>query len=222
MQQRSDHWRTKPADDRGDKAGEESDCRPQREVLVALLRPRVLGDERDLHDADCHLPGTEGYHSHEHERQITWQEGEERDRYQGHPAGHHFAPADPVGNSTGRQGHEESCELRGGHEPADRPAQPDRLEVQVEIDPVEAESRAEDDRSQQEEARVLAEAREAPGIPGQGAVHTAPHAARPGSGAVPARIAARRAARIDDPSDGNEHLADAATDAVVQVRTSAW
>ena len=131
----------------------------------------MLGDEWDLDHIHGHLPGPERDDTDDHEWQVARQEREQCDRHQAHAACHHLATADPVRDGTRRKGNQEARELRHGHQPGHRPAQPDRLEIQVEVDPVEAQSRAEDDRRQQEEPRVAAESRESLEVAGEGSGH---------------------------------------------------
>ena len=88
------------------------------------------------------------------------------------PRGHDAASPEPVGERAGREGHQDARQLRDAA--SSQPivdAQADRLQVEVEVDPVEADRRAEDDRRQQEDPRVAAEAREAAQVPREGAGH---------------------------------------------------
>ena len=106
---------------------------------------------------------------------LAGQKRQERDRDQGHADGHDGAPPEPVGEGAGREGHGTPASWETAiSQPIVERLSPDRLQVEVEVDPVEAQRRAEDDGRQQEEPRVAAEAREAADVSGERSVTRVP------------------------------------------------
>ena len=166
--------RARGADDGRDNRGDEPQRRPDREVLVALTRQGVLGDEGDLHDADDLRARAQRRGAEEQQLDPPGQERQQRCSHQGDPDGHDPPPPESVGECAGRERYRDAREHRRGQYRPHQRALADRLEVEVEVEPVQAGGRAEDDRGQQEEASVTAESREAAQVPGQGAGHRVP------------------------------------------------
>ena len=169
------HGRDRAACQHGHDRRHVVDGEPDREVLVSLVRPRMLGNEGHLDDADCLRARTQGGHAHEEQRHVSRQHRQHRDGDQGHAADHDHAPADPIRERAAGERHQDARQHRDRHQLAHRRgAEADRPDVQVEVGPVEADDGAVDDGRDEEQPGVAAESGEAPDVPDKGLSHGSP------------------------------------------------
>ena len=155
----------------------------EREQLAPVLGAAVLGHERRLDHGEGLVGSADERSAGDHgERRPDDEQTDDPDRGHARRQDEHEPAPDPVREQACR----ERCERRGrrrcrAHDPDERGVEAERGEIEVEVDPPEAEHDAVDQRRQEEDAGVSLEAGEAPRVAAERAGHA------PGPGVAGAR-----------------------------------
>ena len=142
-----DHDGDRAAADRSDDVRDVQDRELEREELAAVLGAAVLGEVRRLDDEQRLLAGRiHGGQEGEPDGRRGDDEADRGERHEPDPARHHQAAAEAIGGRADRERDERRREVRdGGDDPDDRGIDAERAQVEVEVDPVEADRRAGDE-----------------------------------------------------------------------------
>ncbi len=204
------------ADDRRDGAPEERrpdvrdvrDGELEREQLAAVLGPAALHEERRLDDEEGLVRGPHRRREEEDRGRLgREEEAGDRERRAAGAERQHEAPAVAVGEDARREGGQHAGGRAGrSRDPDEGRVEPERRQVQVEVDPPEAERDAVDEGREEEDPGVALEAGEAADVaperahPALAGARVAPSRGRRGSGVAGAGAPDRRAGSRGDRS----------------------